>query len=53
MQRSYVWSRIGKLLIIIGCSMLIPAAVGIYYHEDDYLVFLLTAAMVSAAGGAL
>lgn len=53
MQKSYVWSRIGKLLIIIGCSMFIPAAVGMYYHEDAYLAFLLTAAMVSAAGGVL
>lgn len=43
MKKSYVWSSIGKLLMIIGCSMLIPAAAGLYYAESEAIVFLETA----------
>lgn len=43
MKKSFVWSSIGKLLIIIGCGMLIPVVVGLYYAEPEYKIFLETA----------
>ncbi len=50
MRKSYVWSSIGKLVMILGGSMLIPAAVGLYYGESEYYIFLETAAITFLAG---
>ena len=50
MKKSYVWSSIGKLLIILGCTMLIPALTGIYYGEAEYKIFLCTAGVTLLAG---
>lgn len=50
MRKSYVWSNIGCLLMIIGCSMLLPAAAGIYFREAEYLVFVKTALATFLAG---
>lgn len=50
MKRSYVWSSIGKLLMIMGCSMLIPALAGLYYGETEYKIFLCTAGGTFLAG---
>ena len=50
MRKSYVWSSIGKLVMILGGSMLIPAAVGLYYDESEYHIFLETAAITFLAG---
>lgn len=50
MRKSYVWSSIGKLLMIIGCSMLIPALAGLYYKEIEYKIFLCTASVTFLAG---
>ena len=40
MKKSYVWSSIGKLLVIIGFCMMIPVLVGLFYHEQEYKMFL-------------
>ena len=50
MHKSYVWSNIGRLLIIIGCSMMLPAAAGIYFGEAEYLAFVKTAMGTLLAG---
>ena len=51
MKKSYVWSSLGLLLILIGFSMLIPAAAGFCYGEDQYRAFLKTAIGTIAVGG--
>lgn len=53
MKPNYVWSSIGKLLMIIGCCMLIPAIVGIFYREQEYQVFLETALGTALVGALL
>lgn len=53
MKKSYVWSSIGKLIMILGGSMLIPMAVGLYYGEAEYLVFLKLALVTFFAGALL
>lgn len=50
MQKSYVWSSIGKLVMILGGSMFIPAAAGLYYGEAEYRVFLQVAVVTLLAG---
>ena len=53
MKPNYVWSSIGKLLMIIGCCMLIPAIIGIFYREQEYQVFLETALGTALVGALL
>jgi len=53
MGKRYVWSSIGKLLVLIGCSMLIPMLAGLYYREAAWRVFLQMAVVTILVGGAL
>lgn len=50
MHKSYVWSNIGRLLIIIGCSMMLPAAAGIYFGEAEYFDFVKTSLVTLLVG---
>ena len=45
-----MWSSIGKLVMILGGSMLIPAAAGLYYGEQEYHIFLQMAVITFLAG---
>lgn len=51
MKKSYVWSSLGLLLILIGFSMLIPAAAGFYYGEEQSWAFLKIASGTVIVGG--
>ncbi len=53
MGKRYVISGIGFLLLIVGCSMLLPAAAGLYFGEAEYAAFLQSAAVTLMAGLAL
>lgn len=53
MKKSYVWSTIGKLLLIIGCSMLLPALIGLYYDEPEYKIFIFTALFTLLIGAVI
>ncbi len=48
--QSYVWSNIGLLLVIVGISMLLPMAAGLYYHETEYKTFGMAAALTVLFG---
>ncbi|MBR5320083.1 MAG: TrkH family potassium uptake protein [Peptococcaceae bacterium] len=39
MGKRYVWSNIGSLLVIVGVSMLLPMAAGLYFREAEYKAF--------------
>ncbi|MBQ2993975.1 MAG: TrkH family potassium uptake protein [Peptococcaceae bacterium] len=50
MHKSYVWSSVGGLLLLLGTMMLVPAAAGRYYAETEYLAFLISAGVVLLIG---
>lgn len=45
-----VWHNIGKLLMIVACSMIIPLAVALFYQEKCSLIFLLLLMITLGAG---
>ena len=53
MHKGYVWSSVGGILVLIGMMMLIPAAVGVYFGEPEYLVFLCCASAAWLIGSIL
>ena len=50
MQKSYVWSSVGSILLLIGAAMLLPVACGLYFQETEYLVFLGCAGVTVLVG---
>lgn len=44
---------LGKLLIVIGSSMLLPILVSLYYQEGDFVSLLVSALLTIAPGGGL
>ena len=50
MQKGYVWSSVGAMLMLLGMMMTIPAAAGLYYRETEYVAFLLSAGTAVLAG---
>ena len=53
MQKGYVWSSVGAMLMLLGMMMTIPAAAGLYYRETEYVAFLLSAGAAVLAGSLL
>ncbi len=53
MHKSYVWSSVGGLLLVVGAMMLVPMAAGIYYRETEYLAFLICAGAALLLGALL
>ncbi len=50
MHKSYVWSSVGGILLLIGIMLMIPAATGLYYGEIEYVAFLISAGVALLAG---
>ena len=53
MHKSYVWSSVGGLLVLLGIMLLLPTAVGLYYGETEYIAFLLCAGVSGFIGALL
>ncbi len=53
MHKSYVWSSVGGILLLIGMMLMIPVATGLYYGETEYSAFLISAGVALLAGGLL
>lgn len=49
-KKSYVWSSVGVILLLLGIMMMIPAATGLYYAETEYTAFLISAGVSLVAG---
>ncbi len=50
MNPKAVVNVLGKLLMVIGCSMLLPLMVSLYYQEGDWPSLLVSALLSIAAG---
>lgn len=50
MRKSYVWSSIGGLLLLLGILLLIPTATGLYYGETEYIAFFISAGVALLVG---
>ena len=53
MHKSYVWSSVGGLLLVVGMMMLVPMAAGLFYGETEYLAFLICAGAAMMSGALL
>ena len=53
MHKSYVWSSVGGLLVLLGIMLLLPTAVGLYYGETEYIAFLICAGAACFIGALL
>lgn len=50
MQKKLILSTLGKIMIILGLSMLIPLAVSVIYRESLAFVFLVVAPLTGGVG---
>ncbi|MDD3165190.1 MAG: TrkH family potassium uptake protein [Oscillospiraceae bacterium] len=50
MNKRYIINLLGYILLIEAAFMLLPVAVGLYYHEQSWIYFLCTAVIGAAVG---
>lgn len=53
MNRPMVLYLTGRIIRVEAALLLLPALVGLYYHEKIWLYFLLAAAVAALCGGLL
>ena len=53
MRGKIIWSTSGKLLLIIGISMIFPLAISLYYGENEAWAFFISMVITLLCGGIL